>query len=144
MAGKKLRIIIKGRRGHGKSTFAALLTRKLQCLGLPAKTADKHPPPKSADGNKLVLDNLYEWPNFYESIDIEVEDEVEEPPKRTIRLAVIDPDPTLDRVLVKDVEHREDISGWNVIAVLAGALCKEGPCAWCDKLRTRCQSRRLA
>lgn len=44
----------------------------------------------------------------------------------------------------EEISHGSDIEGVNVCAVLYGDLCKSGKCRWCENLRHRCQSHRIA
>jgi len=40
-------------------------------------------------------------------------------------------------------DYDPEAAGLNAVAVVDGHLCPEGTCDWCDRLRTRCRSRRL-
>lgn len=48
----------------------------------------------------------------------------------------------MQRAIVLEIEHGQDMVGRNFVAVINGDLHKD--CDWCYKLRARCGSRRLA
>lgn len=51
--------------------------------------------------------------------------------------------PRPEAVRGSQIQHGDDLNGRNIAAVLEGDMCHSG-CEWCDNLRRRCQSRRIA
>lgn len=48
-----------------------------------------------------------------------------------------DEEGTFTKVRTFDIEHGEDVTDYNMVAVTGESMCRVGSCEWCDSLRER-------